>query len=399
MYIYKPEIIDVNEENIKIQAYYESNTGNGYLWYLLPQTYKKYLTHEKLDAFLVALIFLAMKNGEDIYLKAPVSEKLFYNLSNNYIYVLNKLIPYLKRIKIFPDELHDGKEYTCENKIVTGFSGGVDSFHTIYEYFYNENVSNNFKLTHLIINNVGAYGEFESEKARNKFHKLYERLRNTPIAKDLNFIKIDSNINEVINLHFHLTHTTCNVSAILLLQKLFSKFYYAAGCKYENYFIGKTKDISCADPIILNLLSTETLECSSVGSQLSRIEKTAVIADFEKCFDYLNVCINNEHDTNCSACYKCNRTMLTLDLLGKLGNFKNAFDLKKYYKNKKLYIIKILADQNNRFTKEIKNLMKEKKFKVHFWQKLLTGIIRILPPKLFPRLSYFFYKHNTKRKL
>ena len=47
---------------------------------------------------------------------------------------------------------------------------------------------------------------------------------------------------------------------------------------------------------------------------------------------YLHVC--NKDKTNCSKCSKCRRTMLALDFLGKLSDYREVFNLYYYYKHK-----------------------------------------------------------------
>ena len=74
-------------------------------------------------------------------------------------------------------------------------------------------------------------------------------------------------------------------------------------------------------------------------------------------YKYLDVCINGSFVEktntflNCSTCSKCMRTLITLDYYKKLENFKNIFDLNKYY-NKKDHFIKNL-DKKDPLQREI----------------------------------------------
>ena len=76
---------------------------------------------------------------------------------------------------------------------------------------------------------------------------------------------------------------------------------------------------------------TESLDIIDDGNFLDRSHKTALIADYPPAKRHLNVCYGHDTlDTNCSVCPKCARTLLTLELLGKLDEFSSVFDVKKY---------------------------------------------------------------------
>ena len=77
-----------------------------------------------------------------------------------------------------------------------------------------------------------------------------------------------------------------------------------------------------------------------------RFEKLVKLADDPFSAQYLNVCFNF-NGKNCGECYGCLKTMVVLDLLGKLHNFDKVFDLEKYYSDRRKYI-KILADGTHR---------------------------------------------------
>jgi len=359
MKIYKPEIIE-NEENVKIQCYFEYLEGSDYLWYSLDKKYSKYLVTEKLDGFLLGLLILAMKKREDIYLDWPVSEKLYFNLTNYYIKILSTTAEELQPVKIIPSAFDKGDTYTCEKAVGTGFSGGVDSFCTIYERLFKEDIPESFKITHFVFNNVGSHGDFNMDRAQELFNERYEMLKSFPEGIGKDFIKIDSNLSDILKIKFEPTHTPRNLSVILLLQKLFNKFYYASAYCYTDCCIKFDSGCSASDPITLSLLSTETLDFIPEGSQYTRVEKTEIISDFELAQRYLNVCVNEGE--NCSVCFKCMRTILTLEILGKMEQFKKVFNFDKYYWAKCGYITSILKDSQNALGNEILELAKSKNF-------------------------------------
>ena len=54
-------------------------------WFEVPAEYKQYLCTERSDAFLIGILPLAMRFGEDISLDAPVTEELLFNIETELI--------------------------------------------------------------------------------------------------------------------------------------------------------------------------------------------------------------------------------------------------------------------------------------------------------------------------
>ena len=101
-------------------------------------------------------------------------------------------------------------------------------------------------------------------------------------------------------------------------------------------------DAAHYDMLTLNSASIPGLDFISTGGSLDRITKTKTIADYDPAYKYLNVCVTAVE--NDSTCFKCVRTMLTLDALGKLDKFSAVFDVQYYMNHRKRYIEKMYVD-------------------------------------------------------
>ncbi len=66
------------------------------------------------------------------------------------------------------------------------------------------------------------------------------------------------------------------------------------------------------------LLSTSATSIRQDGAELTRVEKTAIVAASDVLLQRLRVCTHSFTEQNCCACPKCYRTMITLELLGAL---------------------------------------------------------------------------------
>ncbi len=375
MKIYTPQLIEADDK-VKIQTKFEYSEGIKTLWYTIDKKYAKYLTTEKSDAFVVGLLLLAMQKNEDIYVVGKMSEKLYYNLNNYYIKLLSLSLSYLNEIKIHAESLDNGTSYECKNAVSTGFSGGVDSFSTIYEHLQ-DHTPENYKITHFLFNNVGSHDEYNLERAQRLFHERYELLKNYPEEVGKDFIKVDSNLSEILNMKFIHTHTIRNFTCVLLLQKLFSKYYYSSTFRFDETKVEHTcyqkTDMAYCDAIAQKYLSTETLSFIATGLQYDRVEKTDLISSYEPTYRYLNTCV--EDGKNCSACFKCCRTIFTLELLNKLDKYKKMYDISAFNKKRTIYLAKIIVDREDTFNREILKLAKRKGYKFPFYLYILAMVL------------------------
>ena len=354
--IEKPEL-ETTADAVVLSSKFRIEDEQKVLWHKFPSEYKEWLVSERVDAFLVGLLFLALKSGNDIELKDPISARLFYTVNHYLIPALCLANPGFKRIKIIAKEL-DSSDLNVEKVAATGLSCGVDSFATYYDHI-NETGPN--KIKYFTFFNVGSHGDHGGENARKIFRKRLDATQKFASEVGKKVIPVDSNISEVLQMDFLETNTLRNVSCALTLQKLFKNYYVASKNRFD-FFKLNSVDNQDYDALILNFLSTESTEFYSSAVQLNRVERTAFISRFPDTYHHLDVCTNQNHKLytiNCSTCDKCMRTAFTLDLLHKLDLYKNVFSIKSYHKEKKKYIGKIIATKGeNQFSKEIYNFMK-----------------------------------------
>jgi hypothetical protein len=368
--------ISESDGKVKIQSLVEYSERKKYLWYSIDKKFSQYITTEKLDGFLVGVLPLAMRLGEDIDVKGAVSERLYFNLTTSYMNILKLVMPFLTMININPQYLDDGKRAKCRGAVGTGFSAGVDSFCTLHNHYFGD-TSPSYKITHFVFNNVGAHDEWDSKRGRELFNSRYDLLKGYPSELGIEFIKIDSNLSDILRWDFQQTHVPRNISAILMLQKLFAKYYYSSSYLYKDCFFGPSYDIAFTDPAAVHLLSTETLECISTGCRYSRVEKTRRMAKVLGANRRLNVCVSSSLDgKNCSTCWKCCRTLLTLEILGILGDFAHVFDLDRWRRVRNRYLVKVLGAKKDPYIKEIRDYAKSVGYSFKAWHIVASKCLR-----------------------
>lgn len=308
------------------------------LWYELGREWGEAVTVDRADAFVVALLPLAMEIGEDMDVRSPMSERLHYHLQNHYVPLLLSNFPRMRRVRISPQSLSSNSR--GGTGFATGFSGGIDSFCLLREHLGSAQVAPSYRLTHLLFHNSGSHNEGDQAK----FRERYERL--APLAREwaLPFIAVNSNLHHLLPSTHLETHTPRSVSFALLLQGLLKGFAYASGFHYSGCHGGATHSVASSDPMGVPLLSTEGLECWSSGCQYSRVEKTRLVSEFEPSYRYLHVCIDAKTRGNCSVCSKCARTLLTLEILGKAHLYKNVFCLDAYGRVKARWVARFMHE-------------------------------------------------------
>lgn len=346
--IYKPERVNMNGK-ARLQARIDGLETGSLLWFETSKKYGPYMTTERSDAFLVGLLWPALKHGQDVRVIGTLSEKLFYSLNHHLIPLIAQMYGY-KPIKVNCDNL-DFKPLPNAGAVGTGLSCGIDSLITVCLHQKND-IPPHYKITHFTYFNVGSNHLTGSGRLMQR--KFQGRLAiSSACAAELGkeLIVVDSNLSDIMKMSFVTTHTLRSISAVLLFQKLFHVYYYASSIHTLQLQLNEFSISGEYDVIILPLLSTENVTFYSGGSNYTRVQKTQMVADFAPSYKYLNVCIH--HINNCGKCMKCKRTLLTLDILGAIHKYENVFNLQAFYTVKDAYVKDVIQRREDPFLKEI----------------------------------------------
>ena len=350
------------------------------VFFSLPSDYGDWLSEGRCDGFVTAMLFQAMTLNEDLHVEGPMSSRLFHSLQQFFIPMMAAAFPALHPIRIHSASLID--EPSGGQGCATGFSGGIDSFASIVQHCHDEETPGH-KITHLLFHNAGSHSTGNHDAARRLFRQRFETLKPFADEVGLPFVPIDSNISEVLPVDFIRMHPALNVSFPLVLQNQFRRYYYASTYKYADCGVNRTDDVARFDPLAFHLFSTEGLDCVSTGAQMSRVEKTRLVTGFEPSRRYLNVCVDPAFEgRNCSVCFKCLRTLLTLELIGEIEAYADVFDLERYRVERNSYIRRLFRYKRGSFESEIADLIRVRR----------TGGIKhaFKLRKLFDRMAWKF---------
>jgi len=290
------------------------------LWYSVDQQYGDMIS-SRADAAVVTMLQPAMLAGEDIHVEGELSETLAYHLQQMQPQgILAAVYPRLSVVYVSPE---GGTISTAAlgQGVSTGFSGGIDSYCLLADHLRDDAPAGH-RLTHLTYHNVGSHGSNPS-----LFYSRYNQL--APVADKLGlpFIDVDSNGAEFHKRGFWFgeSHTPRNAAVALVLQNGVSRHFYASAYSYKSIVRG-AHVIAHVDPMLLPVLSGSVRLVAS-GSEYTRVEKTLRVAKIEESYSTLDVCVDEASPENCSRCWKCVRTICTLEVAGLLDRYASVFDL------------------------------------------------------------------------
>lgn len=323
-----------------------------------------YISKDRVDSAVVALLRVAMLKGFNIVSDIPISEELYYNLQYCYIDMLHAANLETTRIGLKMPTISIANNKSEQKIIATGISCGVDSLYTVSTH---QNCKEH-SLNTLMYFDVGAHLTSELAQQRKQLAIDFSKDIGLPL------ITIESNMPEIVSEiegtpYYHiLSHTFMMGALILSLQSIMKYYYYSSTYTLEKLSLSFMDDCAKYDLLTLNALSINGVRLFSSGINEHRIDKVKRLSEFPLSYRYLNVCIANIH--NDMVCFKCIRTLLELDAVGTLDKYSSVFDVDFYRKNKKYYLYRLF------YTSQIKKdyLMQEIypyfKEKMTFWFKI-----------------------------
>ncbi len=378
--------ISESEEHMRLNAEtvwcFDGLVIHNTLFFEVEKKWGGYLICDRSDAFVLALLELAMEKKCDIKYQAPLSETLKYQLEQYFITVYSRKLKGLSPIKLLGKTTIEVPESV--GVAGTGFSGGVDSFYSVLSHL--DSVYPSKRVTHVLLAVNGAALTGMSEAIDQRW---FEDLKYKffPITKELGveLVCVNSNISLLNQYKKTLKGGDCIVTSSFVhaLRKLFGTYYWASS--YEADILDFTGEDPCfMEPFAVPLMSVEGLRFYHSGCEANRVEKVAYIADNPIVQKSLTVCGESE---NCGYCVKCLRTMTELYSLNKLEKFDAVFNVEEYKRNLSSKIARELVMDHLPFTTDILASMEQNNVHVPISSYL---------KKIFIFTPYYFFKKKLR---
>ncbi|HVZ15755.1 MAG TPA: hypothetical protein VG897_01460 [Terriglobales bacterium] len=348
------------------------------------------LSMDRADCWLLAMLVPAMEQGAPLHIEAPVSERLLVSLNKQVVPLLSEFNEAWNPIRV--TAAAHARPITRDNRVAaTGFSGGVDSFVTVSEYLSKE-VSEGFKLDLLLFSSTGQFGSnagwFENDR------EIAIR-SSRPFGLDL--VDVTTNLDDFFVTSFAYSHTIRNLCVPLAMQAGIHTYLYSSGVPYRDVSLNADY-VTYIDGILVPLLSTESILFWSAGGEYTRTAKTELLVEVPETYSGLYVCLRGyerHNKLNCSACSKCLRTMMTLDILGALERYSDVFDLDAFGSRRRLYMLGLSSSRRN-FSVDILTLAARRGVVIPWTSRVLAFVIRTVRDLSPAWLRWRLYKRFPK---
>lgn len=279
------------------------------------------------DAFVVALLPVAMRLGEDIRVSGPVSTRLAHGLVA-YQDILATWFPSLFRpVPIHYEKLESRKDDPRPEGVGCTFSGGVDSFYTLWRGTAPRQPIADYRLTHaLMINGFDQIVDETGDGASRGMERVYR-----PVLAEagVELVMLSSNMKRFRDAVFPkgvrvLSFGSPLAAGAHALGRLFGRFSLAGHATPAYADLAPMG----SHPALDHHLSTDQLQVIHDAAPATRWQRIARLAELPAFRSTLRVCVREPRFddatgavVNCCDCEKCIRTMIALDLLGLLDRF------------------------------------------------------------------------------
>lgn len=359
------------------------------LWYSVDEKWKDFVCTDTADGVVVSFLPYAMRGGYDIESELPLSQKLYFNLTNTFIPQMILCSKNGHETQIYADTIEvEPKSGGGTRAVATAMSCGVDSLTTYYDYI-SDKVPEAYRLTHLIFFQNGAHHGGDSSKIEPQQAIFENQLKNSEdFCKDagVELVSVRSNIAEfMLNFFWHESyvniHTYRTLGFVLLLQKGIKGYYMSPAYGMNDFECSLETTPAHYELFLIPNISTEVYTTYNTNTKMLRTEKLEYISKFSEPHKYLMVCYKNTERKNCGTCTKCIATLIALDVLGLLDKYSECFDIEKYRKNLKFnYAMHYCLSKSDFNHREIYKYGKAHGFKIPLISKIIGFPMRFMKP-------------------
>lgn len=282
-----------------------ANQATEEYWFEIPENYTFSTSG---NPWLAILLPLAASIGENLAIPLPVDRQLLLG-ANSILRLWHHWRPQMHIIAVDAQVLDVAVPPARDT--ASFFSAGVDSTFTV--------------LRRPDVKNWITVQGFDMPVGRtDDFRKHCARLSRMATDNGASFIPVATNIRETRWKEGHwelISHGPALAAVALMFEEHFHEVLIPAS--YDYTCLDPWGSHPLADP----LFSTDRTKIIHEGTAYTRTEKIQYLTTSERALSELHVCyrgsdaLGQDH-TNCGRCEKCFRTMIALDIFGKLDQAK-----------------------------------------------------------------------------
>lgn len=345
------------------------------LWFEIEEKYGKYLCVERSDAFVLAMLQYAFRHGHDIKSEAPMTDRLYEQLIDQFLPAFTKINGLNMTISAPTAPEVEHPEGGC--RIGSGLSCGVDSLHV---YATHPEID----IACVWSTGVVAEGGATSDEVAAQVSAIQARAEGFSEHVELPLLKGWTNFDQAFmpGVQWNGMTTNGNLFCIFALQKLWKRYYVASDCDIENFHfrVGNIfGDPARYEYFLFPYVCLGHIQVWMDGAAHNRVEKVRDLVKYEPARHFLNVCwrTNKDHRNGTNDCPKCMRTLLDLDAFGAVDDFKDVFDVEYFHKYQHEFLAEYYRGviQKDNFALELVPYFKDRHFpflmKVKAWEIVL----------------------------
>lgn len=306
-----PQPMVVRDGEARVSAVLEHPDGRLHdLWLTAPADYAPWIEAQRADALVLAVVFRAMRAGDDLRVHGRVSASLLRNLSE-VVRVFAAWRPKVyAAVDVSAEEERDDPPPAARAGAVTGLSGGVDSSFTTWRHLSGRAGRWSRPLAAAVV--VHGFDVPLSDK------DVYERV----YARQAAWIaEISGGAVPAVRVATNLRSlgpdwTDACGAGVAAVLTMFSR-----GAR-EGLIAGETTYAHLVlpdgvNPITDHLLGSHAFPIAHDGAAFERHDKLRALADAPGGLAWLRVCWEGPAlDANCGRCEKCVRTILAARVAG-----------------------------------------------------------------------------------
>lgn len=252
--------IQQNKEQSRLCADISMNGRGATLWFGVVPEQGKYLCVERSDAFVMALLPAAMRNGWDVCCEGPMSERLHYQLEEYLIPILSsEMEPYQPVALRAP--LADGR-VTNKHGVGTAFSADENARYCVMTH----GADSTYPLTHLAVFRTDESDVCAFSDACHQAQAVAQKMGWEPVF-------LDTNLHEVLSEPVAAVASFRILACAMALQGLFSVYLHTSGLD-SAHFSFDAQHSAAYDLLTVHCAQTESLTVFRSGCEVTWDKKS-----------------------------------------------------------------------------------------------------------------------------
>lgn len=285
----------------------------------------------RIEPFIPVALLMAGAARRDLVVEGPVDEDFLTTLRL-------RLIPLLHSLYEFPLTTllaETPKQRGASNKTARAaepdpgallFSGGIDSFYSLVRL---REVGHPLRL----LVNVNAGG---SDDMRACVGRRRRRIAEVADEAGLDLLTVDTNFHEVVEIGHIYVHPFRTVPAAYTTHGAIDGLFLSPAFAYYEFSSDWLR--MGLDTPLATSLAWARMPVTEIGHDRSRHEKLLALTDEPLTYRALDVCVDDaycatagpDEPVNCGACFKCARTLLALEHMGRLDRYVSQFNVERF---------------------------------------------------------------------